>query len=367
MRDRRQYGICWAFARSSVIFLMSFWALVQTAQAQSIYDPTLLVATIERPPFSMEVDGEWTGFSVELMDQLAAARGADVEYMRFENFAAMLNAATSGAVDAAIANISITRDREAIMDFSLPIFESGLQIMIADGPSRVSLLNTLFNWDLLVVMLLSFSGLFVCGMLMWVFERRKQPYFDRKFGDSLFPSFWWALNLVVNGGFEERQPRSLPGRLFAVMLVVSSLFIVSIFVAHITAAMTVEAINSSVNSVNDLDGRRVGTTEGSTASSFLRNRNLPQQDYRSFGELMDAFEKGRIDAVVFDGPLLAYYLLTHRDSRGHLIAKIFQPENYGIAMRSGSPWREALNVELLDVNENGAYDKLRQKWFGQLP
>jgi len=38
----------------------------------------------------------------------------------------------------------------------------------------------------------------------------------------------------VNGGFEERVPQSRVGRGFAVLLVIASLFIVSIFVAQIS-------------------------------------------------------------------------------------------------------------------------------------
>ena len=352
-------------------FLVAIFAIFQTfvvqgaiAQDNSTTD-TLKIATVERPPFSMRVDGVPSGFSVELMQQLASARNYDIAFTYFDSFADMLASVESGSFDAAIANISITRDREAAMDFSQPIFDSGLQIMIRETPGSVSLLHTLLNWELALVMLLSFSGLFACGILMWVFERRKQPYFDRDFNEAMFPSFWWALNLVVNGGFEERQPRSLPGRIFAVMLVVSSLFIVSIFVAHITAAMTVEAINASVNSIHDLEGRRVATTEASTASQFLDDRGIAHRAYPTFDSLIEDFEAAKVDVIVFDGPLLAYYLRTHPRAQGHLIDIVFQPESYGIALPSGSALREELNVQLLEMGENGDYDALQEKWFGQ--
>ena len=38
--------------------------------------------------------------------------------------------------------------------------------------------------------------------------------------------------------------------------------------------MTVEAINGSVNSVNDLYGKKVGTIQGSTAAGFLDRREM---------------------------------------------------------------------------------------------
>ncbi len=352
-------------ATCTLIYVVLHFVLGTAAFAQDALKGNLRIATIERPPFSMIENDEAAGFSVELMRHIAAANNYTVDFTYFGSFPDMLAAVESNEYDAAIANISITRDREAAMDFSQPIFDSGLQIMVHETPGSVSLLRTLLNWELALVMVLSFSGLFACGILMWVFERRKQPYFDRELGEALFPSFWWALNLVVNGGFEERQPRSLPGRIFAVLLVVSSLFIVSIFVAHITAAMTIEAINSSVNSIQDLDGRRVATTEESTTSRFLDSRGIGHATYDTFGGLIEAFEEGDLDAVVFDGPLLAYYLRSHPRTHGYLVDVVFQPETYGIALPSGSMLREELNVEILEMGETGAYDALKAKWFGQ--
>lgn len=198
--------------------------------------------TVERPPFSFMESGAPAGFSIDLMRELAGSLGRDVQFTYVDTFAEMLGSVVDGSADGAIANISITADREAVIDFSQPIFESGLQIMVSGAAKQPSIWNIILRWDLLFAMLVAFAVLFGLGLLMWLAERGKQPYFDRPASEALFPSFWWALNLVVNGGFEERMPRSVIGRLLGVVMVVSSLFIVSIFVANITASLTVEAI-----------------------------------------------------------------------------------------------------------------------------
>jgi polar amino acid transport system substrate-binding protein len=183
----------------------------------------------------------------------------------------------------------------------------------------------------------------------------------------MFPSFWWALNLVVNGGFEERMPRSVLGRLFGTLLVVSSLFVVSVFVAHITASVTVQTLSGSINSISDLDGRQVGTTDGSTASLYLDSRDIGHTRFGSFEALINAFEAGSLDAVVFDGPILAYYVQQTGSQYGHLLPIVFRPEDYGIALPAGSELREDINVALLQLSENGEYDQIVKRWFGQIP
>lgn len=335
--------------------------------ASPVVAQPISVGTIERMPFSFQEDGQANGFSIELWNLIAEELETDFSVVNHSSFTEMLQAVESGQTDVAIANISITAAREQRMDFTHPIFESGLQIMVPKNGSDVSPLWTaLASRDLLIAICLAFAMLFGGGMLMWMFERKSQPYFDRSASEALFPSFWWALNLVVNGGFEERVPRSFFGRIFAVLLVLSSLFIVSVFVARITAVMTVEAINENIVSVNDLYGKDVGTIEGSTAASFLTNRDIDYAGVTDLDELHSRFEALDFDAVVFDAPVLAFYAQTSGKEHASLAGPIFLRENYGIALPSNSPWKEPINRALLELRENGGYDRLHAKWFGSL-
>ncbi len=326
---------------------------------------TLTVATVTRPPFSMVEAGKDSGFSMDLLAALAESLGWKYRIERVEQFSEMFDAVMGGQADLAIANISITAARESTMDFSQPIFEAGLQIMIPAGEAAgSSLWRAVLSPDLLLAIGAAFLLLIGGGMLMWLFERRAQPYFDRPVHEAWFPSFWWALNLVVNGGFEERVPRTLLGRLFGVILVVSSLFIVSVFVAKITSVMTVEAISGSVNSVNDLYGKRVGTIQGSTAAGFLDRREIGYAAYDGLQPLLRAFEAGDTDAVVFDAPILSYYAAREGRDVASLAGPIFLRENYGIVFPTGSPLVEDANRALLALREDGTYDQIYRRWFG---
>ncbi|SCZ70222.1 amino acid ABC transporter substrate-binding protein, PAAT family [Epibacterium ulvae] len=326
------------------------------------------VNTVTRPPFSMEENGEHTGFTIELLRALSDQLDWELDINREDSFADMLDGVAAQTADIAAANISITATREINMDFSHPIFESGLQIMIAaDDIREPSLIKALWSFDLLIAICVAFVLLFGGGMLMWTFERRAQPYFDRPLKEAWFPSFWWALNLVVNGGFEERVPRTPIGRIFGVILVISSLFVVSVFVAKITAVMTVEAISGSVNSVNDLYGKQVGTIKNSTAAGFLDRRDVDYKGYDGLEEMIQAFEERRIRIVVFDAPILDYYVVKGGSEFGRTVGQPFLQENYGLAFPTGSPLKEQANQVILRMRENGRYDEIYQKWFGHAP
>lgn len=346
------------------LFFLAALALLPSAQPVLAQDDTISIATVTRAPFSMEENGKSVGFSIELWSLMADDLGLQTEFIRTSSFQDMLDMVVSRQVDGAIANISITAEREEIMDFSQPIFDSGLQIMLPFEPDTSSIFQALLTRDIAISILVAIGLLFGGGMLMWVFERRHQPFFDRDASDALFPSFWWALNLVVNGGFEERMPISRPGRVFAVVLVFASLFLVSVFVAKITAAMTVDALQSSVESLNDLDGRRVGTLAGSTAEKFLDQREIATITYDTLDSMLVEFENSSLDAVFFDGPILSYYAKTRGNGIARMVPRVFKPENYGMALPTGSPLQEQINQGLLRLREDGRYSTLRAKWFG---
>lgn len=343
---------------ASPFILLLIWGQSLTAQS-------LTVATVTRPPFSFVENGRDTGFSIELLTELSDRLGWEYQINRTDGFSDMLDQVRSGQADLAIANISITAAREIEMDFSQPIFESGLQMMVPATDVRgPSLAKALLSWDLAAAIGIAFVLLLGGGMAMWGFERRAQPYFDRPLKEAWFPSFWWALNLVVNGGFEERVPRTPIGRIFGVILVVSSLFVVSVFVAKITAVMTVEAITGSVNSVNDLYGKRVGTIDGSTAAGFLDRREIDYRGYDGLSSLLAAFETGNIRVVVFDAPILSYYATHQGSGFGRTVGPVFLKENYGIIFPSGSARVEDVNRAILALREDGTYDMIYRRWFG---
>ncbi len=349
----------WAFV--FLALLGGTWILPTPLTAQD----TLVFATVDRPPFASLEGATPQGFSIDLMQGIALRLDRKLRFVPKDKFADMLDAVRQGDVDGAIANISITADREREMDFSQPIFESGLQILLPKEDSMFMRLRGVLSGDILMMGLAALGLLFGGGMLMWVFERGRQPYFDRPLGDAMFPSFWWALNLVVNGGFEERIPMSRVGRVFAVMLVIASLFIVSIFVATITAAVTVEALQENVDSINDLDARSVATVAGSTSADYLAKRDIAFAGYASPDEMLAAFESGAADAAVFDGPILAFHLNEKLAGQARLIDRVYRPENYGIALPSGSPLREDIDRALLAMREDGTYGALVDKWFGE--
>ncbi|MEM7241675.1 MAG: transporter substrate-binding domain-containing protein [Pseudomonadota bacterium] len=335
----------------------TFWGTLVVAQS------VLSVSTIERKPFSFREDGQWTGFSIELLNKITENLGLDTNYTEHLMFAEMLQSAISGRSDLAVANISITAEREAVMDFTQPIFDSGLTILTKAG-NAPSIFSAILNPQLFLLALAAIALFLIAGGLVAIFERNHPHFKDLKKPKSLEEGVWWAVSVVTNASFTIFTPLTAAGRAMAYVLILIGLFVVSAFVAQITASLTVEGLRSQVSTISDLNGKRVGTTNGSTSSRFLARQGIDHVTASNLEALYADLNAGRLDAIVHDAPILAYYAQTDGRGKVQTAGGIFNPEKYGIALPPQSSLREQFNRELLRLRENGEYNTLVQKWFG---
>lgn len=329
---------------------------------------SLTVTTIERKPFSYRTDTGWTGFSIELLEEAADRLDWSLTFREAETFSGMLDEVAALRADMAAANISITYAREQRMDFSQPIFDSGLIILVPLGSSP-NVFSVLFSRDLLLWVGGAIGLLLLAGGLIFRIERTgdsteiDRDYDDGKIG-GVGEGIWWAVNVVTQAGFDIPSPKTRGGRMLAFALILTGLFAVSAFVAQITAALTVSELTSQVNSINDLQNKRVGTTSASTSAEFLDSVSIRYAGYNSLDEMFTALEQGRLDAVVHDAPILAYYAANDGDGQFQLAGRVFKPEKYGFALFEGHRVKEELNRTLLQMREDGTYDGLIAKYFG---
>lgn len=83
------------------------------------------------PPFEMQKEGEFTGFDMDLIRAIGEAQGYQVE-IKHMDFKALIPALDNDKIDAAIAGMSIKPDRLKSVDFTVPYFDAGLIIAVAD-------------------------------------------------------------------------------------------------------------------------------------------------------------------------------------------------------------------------------------------
>ena len=78
-----------------------------------------------------------------------------------------------------------------------------------------------------------------------------------------------------------------------------------------------------------------------------------------------AVENGSADAVMYDLPNIEYYIATEGNGSMKVVGELYQAEDYGIGITAGNEdLVAAVNDALATLRENGTYDEIYNKWFG---
>lgn len=352
--------------------IIIYFVLISAASlvAQTDSGNHILVGTKTAEPFTyLSQDSTWSGLAFDLWREIADANNITFDIIEYD-LEDMLQAVADGKVDIAVAPITITAEREAKFDFSHPFFLSGMSIAVKND-SKGSFINTFLSFFsiefLEVIFLLSFV-LFIAGFLVWLFERKKnKDQFGTGKMKGLGHSFWFAAVTMTTVGYGDKAPITLGGRIIALIWMFAGIIIISSFTAAITTSLTVNRIDSGIKKFSDLFDARVGTVESSSTADFLTEKQVNARYYGTLEEGMMALENGRLDAFVYDEPLIKYYI-KKQDIGGEISSIPVSGSSlyYGFAFPSGSKLREEINILLLQkLNAKESMDKLMFQYFGK--
>ena len=341
--------------------------LVHPALAQSekpsdlepLLQREIVVGTKEAPPFAMKSPaGEWTGISIDLWQRIAKEKGISFRFHEEETVPGLVDAVAQGKVDIAVAALTVTSDREQKMDFTSAFYGTGLGIAVAAGGAAnwAPVMRALTSFGFLQSVLALIGLALVVGLLVWMLERRHNEEFGGSVAKGLSSSVWWTTVAMTQRGIGHQGPRTMPGRFVAMLWMVGSIIAIAVFTAGITSALTVRQLQGNVHGVTDLSKVRVGAVAGSSTEDTLTRLRIGFDSYPNAKEGLQAVRDGKLDAFVYDRPLLAWTINQDFRSSIQLLDVIFDQQHYAFALPAGSPLRKPVSVALLK--------EVRSPWWG---
>ena len=351
-------------------FVLSFSLLIIVmsteagGQQSSDAPQKLIVGTKEAPPFSMKPsDGQWTGLSIDLWRQIAAELNLQFEFRELA-LKQLLDGVSDGSLDAAVAAFTITPEREKKLDFTHAFYTMGLGIAVAGKAHNpwLTVARRMISAAFLKVVASLTLVLLGVGALVWWFEHKKNPQqFNGSAARGIGSGFWWSAVTMTTVGYGDKAPITLAGRILGLIWMFAAIIIISSFTAAITSSLTVTQLESAIKGPEDLPKVTVGTMANTTSESYLKQIQISFRSYGSPQEGLAALQAGKIQALVYDAPILRYYI--HQNYIGSLevLPYRLQRQEYGIALQPNSPLREQINVILLQkIREKAWQDKLSQ-------
>jgi len=350
------------------------WASAQqgpSQQGSAQQMPTeLRVVTRVLPPMVVERQGQLTGFAIDLWNEISQRLKIKTTYHIAPDVGSLLADVRGGKAGLGVGAISVTAARETEFDFSQPIMNAGLQIMVRgagkDGDSNplADLLKLLFSWTSLAWLGIAALLVLIPAHIVWWLER------DRPDGIIPTPSYipgiyyalYWAAGTLATQA--DAAPKSWLARIVAILWMFTGVVFVALYTAQLAATLTVQQIGGGINGPDDLAGKRVATTRGSTAANTVRELQGQVLEVGQITEAYQALNRKTVDAVVFDSPVLMFYAANEGKGQVTTVGAPFRKEDYGILFPRGSQMRSQVNVTLLRMREDGTYQRLYDKWFG---
>lgn len=321
--------------------------------------PVVTVAIHDTAPFVMTQGSVKSGFTIDILDRVSKRTGWTIDYLEFGTVADQLESVTNGRADAAAGGLSITSERSPDFDFSQPTLNAGLQIMVPAGlekpsqPGLAEFLTLLFSKATLVWLTIAAVGVILpVALIRQIQRRRADPMPAQSPPVPSPPAHSWPVH-------------SWPVRVLAVVWASVGIVFVAYFTATLAANLTVAKFGAKISSPADLFGKRVCTVAGTTSAIYLAELGVDFEAMPRIDDCYAGLQNDSVDAVVYDSPVLRYYLSQDGAGSVAIAGPIFEREDYGIAFRNGSGLRKQFDEALLRMQEDGDYDLIIRKWFGE--
>lgn len=125
--------------------------------------------------------------------------------------------------------------------------------------------------------------------------------------------------------------------------------------------------DSDITGSDDLADKTLAVRTGTSAADYARE-NFTETELRQFPNIDNAYlelRTGRVDAAMHDTPNVLYYIATAGDGQVKAVGEQMMAHEYGIAFPKGSELVEPVNAVLASMREDGRYDEIHAKWFGE--
>uniref|UniRef100_A0ACD6AGC0 Uncharacterized protein n=1 Tax=Avena sativa TaxID=4498 RepID=A0ACD6AGC0_AVESA len=338
------------------------------------------------------------GFVIEVFE--AAVRllpyALPFEYVKAESqpYDNLILGVENGTFDAVVADMTITADRAAHVDFTLPYMSSDIAMVVPLRDQR----GGNFTWFFFLkplssgLWLVSAAFFLFTGFVVWAIEHRDNGEFGAEV--EITPSNKGKLTPTNQAGtkgkltpsnqvgtlvyfgfstlvFSHREKlTSNLSRLVVIVWVFVVLILQSSYTASLTSMLTVPRVEPTiVDYLALLRGtEKVGimnnsfTGEALTRSGFPQARIMRYSTARSFQE---ALLNKSIGAVVNETPYFNIFLKTYSDNFT-MTDQRNMTGGLGFAFPKGSPYVMDLSRAIMNLTESDEINKIQRKWFGDL-
>lgn len=329
------------------LFLLLYSLSVQAVGNNVQDDSPLVVGVFVSPPYVIhEKSGNYGGYAIEILHRSLFAAGITkkIVYKEYESIGMLIGDINN--LDIAVSSISFTPDRLARMEFSQPLDEGGLGVMVKSTDETIAGRSIYIYISIGV-------GLLAAGVLLTIFDRRFIPGFTRDWIAGFSESMYHVVSITLRGNCVTHPPvmnKTLQNWLSILWMFLGSVFMSFVMVTY----MGVMKHDPQFSSKENLFETRIGVIKGSSSELYIKEQDCVYLTYKNIAEAVDALVQDHVDAVIADRAELVYY---EHKKKGLPVAVIdnflLNTELYGYAYPLKSPLRLTIDKHILEYYTDG--------------
>ena len=305
------------------------------------------------------------GFDIDLFNKIAEKIGlTNYQYQEIP-FKDIFTSVKEGKADMGIGGITITSKREKSVDFSHPYLQADIKVLSKAEKENglLAVFHSIWQQNVFMLILMVIMFAIGCGLILWFMERKDEENKKVNPFRLIFDFFYMTIVTVSTVGYGDRCARTVIGKTVVVLIILTGLAIFGCYVGTITTNIQFDRTTSEIKDIKDLKDKPIATVEDSYASEVITDENLGSKVLRvkNLSEAIAMLQVDKVKAVVFDAPPLLRF--ASKNSGFIVPAFSVRIQNYGFVLSMNSTWRNKVNRALLELEENGEYQRIYDKWF----
>ena len=343
---------------------------------QSVDSSKLRVGIAGEPPgviiSSYEDDQTTTGISVEIWRELAAELNLSYELIYHHSISEVLEALAAKEIDLAIGAISITDETIARFDFTQPISQANLTVLVpTKSPTLWNVIQPFLGWAFLSSIGLIYVCVLFVGHLLWLAERNQNSeQFPPNYRKGVAQVMWCALATFTTVGYGDIYPITRLGRMVAGTWMIISLATVTTLTAGVAATLAVAFSPQPYKQINqptDLKNLRLAVVSHSAAVEWANYYRARVTLVDELSEAASLLKNNQVDGIIYTRLTLEHYLQENPQAPYKVVDFNIGTQNYGIALNLEDPLTRELNKQLLSIDMQIKFQTIIENWFQSVP
>jgi polar amino acid transport system substrate-binding protein len=332
------------------------------------------VAAASCPPFVIVEDGEFSGLAIYLWQEVAAKIGLQydiTEYAIGDMLTAISENRDQRTADIGMSCLSVTVERERIIDFSHSFYETYIGIAVKERGLGDAIIGIATNPAVLKVLALIVLTAGLVGAIFFALERHINPklYSMSRNSGKILEAFIVGILFITRGPINFYEFKTLSARSLAAVLAIGGTFFIAAFTAVLASAFTLANLRTQVTGLQDLANVRVGALQSSTSSEFLQRNGIAHESRVDLETLITDLDGGRLDAIVADESFLRFALMQGKSQGKYRDLSVlpyeFDSQNYGFALAEGGELLEEVNLALLEIRRTPEWKGMVRRYVGE--